>query len=274
MLPASPFPRRPSLLLRTLPLLAWTALALPASAASSYIEELTAPEIRARVAAGATTILVPIGGTEQNGPFMVLGKHNVRARLLAGKIAERLGDALVAPVIAYVPEGAITPPAAHMRFSGTISIPEAAFEAMLEATARSFRQHGFREVVFLGDHGGYQKNEQHVAARLNKEWGASAHALALDEYYRAAAAGFAQELKKRGYSEAEIGVHAGLADTALTLALDKSLVRTDALAHAKAGTLEGVNGDPRRASPELGQLAVNQIIETSVAAIQAAARKK
>ena len=274
MLPASPFLRRPLQLLCTLPLLAWTALALPASAASSYVEELTAPEIRERIAAGATTILVPIGGTEQNGPFMVLGKHNVRAHLLAGQIAQRLGNALVAPVIAYVPEGSITPPAAHMRYAGTISIPEPAFEAMLEAAARSFRQHGFREVVFLGDHGGYQKNEQHVAARLNKEWGANAHVLALDEYYRAASSGFAVELKKRGYSDAEIGVHAGLADTALTLALDKSLVRTDALAHAKPGAHDGVTGDPRRASAELGQLAVNQIIETSVAAIQAATRKK
>src|SRR5206468_8320668 len=88
------------------------------------IEEMTSPELKARIAAGTTTILVPIGGTEQNGPHMVLGKHNVRAHVLADEIARRLGNAVVAPVIAYVPEGSITPPAAHMRFTGTISIPE------------------------------------------------------------------------------------------------------------------------------------------------------
>ncbi|MES2877029.1 MAG: creatininase family protein, partial [Pseudomonadota bacterium] len=128
----------------------------PAQAAGSQnnqIEELTWTEVRDRVATGSTTILIPIGGTEQNGPHMVLGKHNVRVRLLAGEIAKQLGNALVAPVIAYVPEGAIHPPAAHMRFPGTISITEATFEALLDSTARSFKQHGFRDVVFLGDHG-------------------------------------------------------------------------------------------------------------------------
>ncbi|HJV63543.1 MAG TPA: creatininase family protein, partial [Albitalea sp.] len=127
---------------------------------------MTWTELRDAVRAGATTALVPIGGTEQSGPAMVLGKHNVRARLLAGRIAQRLGQAVVAPVIAYVPEGAINPPTAHMRFAGTLTIPDAAFEATLEYTARSLRQHGFRDIVFLGDHGGYQKNMKRVADKL------------------------------------------------------------------------------------------------------------
>jgi creatinine amidohydrolase len=134
-----------------------SASAAASPSASVYVDDLTSPELHARIAAGATTVLVPIGGTEQSGPHIALGKHNVRARLLAGRIAQRLGNTVVAPVIAYVPEGAITPPAGHMRFTGTISIPEAAFESMLEATARSFCQHGMRDVFFLGDHGGYQK---------------------------------------------------------------------------------------------------------------------
>jgi len=115
-----------------------------ASAASPpvQIDELTWTELKARIAAGSSIVLVPIGGTEQSGPHMVLGKHNVRARVLAEEIARRLGNAVVAPVVAYVPEGSITPPAAHMRFTGTISIPEAAFESQLEATARSFSSTG------------------------------------------------------------------------------------------------------------------------------------
>src|SRR5260221_9235109 len=108
-------------------------LTLPAFAQSSvYLEELTSPEVAAAIHSGKTTILVPIGGTEQNGSHMVLGKHNVRARVLAGDIAERLGNALVAPVIAYVPEGAIDPPTGHMRQPGTISVPEEHFERMLD----------------------------------------------------------------------------------------------------------------------------------------------
>ena len=125
--------------------------AASATAASVMLEDLSSTELKARIAAGATTVLVPIGGTEQNGPHMALGKHNLRVKVLAARIAERLGQAVVAPVIAYVPEGAIDPATQHMRWVGTVSIPEAAFEAVLEGAARSFRQHGFRDVVFLTD---------------------------------------------------------------------------------------------------------------------------
>jgi creatinine amidohydrolase len=247
------------------------AAAANAAPAGVQIEELTWTELKARIAAGATTVLVPIGGTEQNGPHMVLGKHNVRARVLAEEIARRLGNAVVAPVLSYVPEGSITPPAAHMRFTGTISIPDATFESLLEATARSFRQHGFRDVVFLGDHGGYQKSEERVATRLNREWknDPACRVHALLDYYRVTQTAYVAALKQKGYSSAEIGTHAGLADTALALAVDKSLVRADALApDVKLGEREGVYGDPHRATAELGQLGVHQIVDTSVAAIQ------
>jgi creatinine amidohydrolase/Fe(II)-dependent formamide hydrolase-like protein len=248
--------------------LAAPTLAAASGPASVYIEDLTSPELRDRIAAGATTVLVPIGGTEQSGPHIALGKHNVRARVLAGRIAQGLGNTLVAPTIAYVPEGAITPPAGHMRFAGTISIPDAAFESVLEATARSFCQHGVRDVFFLGDHGGYQKNEEKAAARVNRAPSCRVHALL--DYYRATQSSYVAELKRRGHGDAEIGMHAGLADTALSLAIDPALVRQDALAAgAKAGKAGGVDGDPRRATAELGRLGVERIVSASVAAIRA-----
>src|SRR3569833_463726 len=128
---------------------------------------MTAPELRDRIAAGATTVLIPIGGTEQNGPHMVLGKHNVRARVLAEDIARRLGNAVVAPVVSYVPDEG------HMKYPGTISIGDNAFESLLEGAARSFQRHGFRDIVLLGDHGGYRKDLARVAAKLTREWARS-----------------------------------------------------------------------------------------------------
>ncbi|MES2300187.1 MAG: creatininase family protein [Pseudomonadota bacterium] len=246
------------------------AASAPAAAPSVYIEQLSWTELRDRQLGGAGTVLIPIGGTEQNGPHMVIGKHNARAHLLAGQIAARLGNALVAPVIAYVPEGVIHPPAGHMRFTGTISIPESAFEAVLEGSARSFKQHGFHAVVFLGDHGGYQASMERVAARLNREWRAdpACRVLALSEYYLAGQGAYVADLKKRGFGDAEIGSHAGLADTALTLALDAALVRADALG-AAGKTGDGVSGVPRRATAELGQLGVQRIVDASVAAVRA-----
>ncbi len=236
---------------------------------SVYLEELSWPELRDQIRAGKTTVLVPIGGTEQNGPQMALGKHNVRVHLLSGKIARALGDALVAPVIAYVPEGDVEHPAGHLKFPGTITIPVGAFEQTLEYAAKSFKLAGFRNIVFLGDHGGYQKADQAVADRLDREWAATpARVYALTEYYRASEVEFGQLLKSKGYGEAEIGSHAGLLDTSLMMGTDPGLVRTELLGAAKPA--DGVHGDPRRSSAALGRLGVDLIVARSVAAIREA----
>ena len=241
--------------------------ALPAGLAANDLEAMTSVELRERIAHGATTVIVPIGGTEQNGAHMVLGKHNVRAHLLADRIADALGNAIVAPTIAYVPEGSIHPPAAHMKYAGTISVPDAVFEGLLESTARSFKQHGFRDVVFLGDHGGYQSDLAQVAERLNREWAKdpACRAHAPSEYYRITQTAYVAALKAHGVSEAELGSHAGLADTALALAVDPALVRTDKLAGPYPA---GVTGNPKRATAELGELGTRLVVETTVAAIR------
>jgi creatinine amidohydrolase len=262
------------------PILAFVLVFLAASACfaqapkSLFLEDLTWTEVRDATAAGKTTILVPIGGTEQNGPHMALGKHNARAKFLAERIAAALGDALVAPVVAYVPEGPVNPPAAHMRFPGTITVPEDTFEKLLESAARSFRLHGFRNVVLLGDHGGYRKSLLKVAERLNREWaGTPARIIVPDAYYRASDEGFAQILKGKGFRPEEIGTHAGLGDTSLALAIDPALVRADRLASGGRAS-EGVHGDPRKATAELGRLGVDLIVERTAEAIRKAAPRR
>ena len=114
-----------------------------------HLEALTWVEARELIAGGKTVALVPTGGLEQNGPHLVLGKHNYIVRHTAGLIARDLGKALVAPVVAYVPEGEIEPPSGHMAFAGTLSVPEEVFAAVLEHTARSLRAHGFTLICFL-----------------------------------------------------------------------------------------------------------------------------
>ena len=254
-----------------------------AGPASVVLEDLTAAELRDRIAAGTTTVLIPIGGTEQNGPHMALGKHNQRVKLLAGRIAERLGHTVVAPVIAYVPEGAINPATQHMRWTGTISIPEAAFEAMLEGAVRSLRQHGFLDLVLLADHGGTLKPTERVAVKLNREFAGSAaggagrsaaRVHALIEYYQVTQTDYVEALKVRGFTPDEIGRHAGLADTSLMLATDPSMVRMDVAAARPRGAQDGVTGDPRRASAALGRLGTERIVEASVAAITARLRER
>src|ERR671921_2122680 len=139
-----------------------------------FLEELTWTEVRDALAAGKTTVIIPTGGTEQNGPHMVLGKHNYLVKYKAGEIAKRLGNALVAPVVAYVPEGDVDPPTGHMRYAGTITTPQDVFVKVLEYAARSFKQHGFVDIVLVGDSGGNKEGQRPAALALNKERGANA----------------------------------------------------------------------------------------------------
>ena len=222
---------------------------------SLRIGELTSPEVKEAVATGSTTVLIPIGGTEQNGPHLALGKHNARAAALAPKIAAQLGRTLVAPVMVYVPEGSIDPPSGHMKYAGTISIPPETFEHVLEAICRSLRATGFKDIAFLGDHGGYRASLDKVAKALNREWakdGVRVHPL--PEYYH--------ELP-----------HAGRDDTSLALALvDERLVRP-ALITADAAR-HGAAEDPSGASKERGVVLAQQIVDRTVAALKKATARR
>ena len=256
-------------------LLAGALLLAPHStwaASSVYLEDLTTAEVSATLRAGHTTLIIPVGGTEQNGPHMALGKHNTRVHVLSGRIATALGNAVVAPVLAYVPEGNISPPTEHMRYAGTLSIPDSAFRAVLTGAAQSFRQHGFTHIVLLGDSGNYQKSLQAVADGLNKSWaGSPARAHFIGEYYAATQTTYVDALKARGLSAAQIGTHAAVADTALLMAVAPQMVKPELLALAASqGKAGGTGGDPRAATAELGQLGVDAVISQAVAAIRRA----
>ena len=248
-----------------------------AAPASVQLDELTWTEVRDTVKAGTTTVIIPVGGTEQSGPHMALGKHNARVKVLAERIAQTLGNTLVAPVVAYVPEGHISPPTQHMRYPGTVSIPDEAFKALIDGAARSFKQHGFTDVVLIGDHGGYQPLLEAVATRLNRDWASSpARAQYVGAYYDAAQKPYNQALRDHGLTDAQIGLHAGAADTSLMLATDASLVRRDQMKIDRDAVAEkalGVSGDPRPASAALGQLGVDLVISRTTAAIQKALAK-
>lgn len=250
------------------------AHAQPLGPATVALEDMTWVELRDHIRTGKTIAIVPIGGTEQNGPAMVLGKHNVRATVLAHRIAERLGNAIVAPVIAYVPEGNYAPPTAHMKFPGTLTIPEDVFEKTLFSVGQSLRLHGFYSIVFLGDHGGYKKSVQRAAAQLNKAWaGSNTQAIVPDAYYETSSEGFNALLRASGHRDDEIGTHAALADTALQLAIAPEGVRAAQLSSnpkgMAPGSAQGVyGGDPRRATAALGQPGVEAIVANTVAAIR------
>jgi creatinine amidohydrolase len=91
-----------------------------------WLEEMTWMDVRDSLKAGNTTAIIPTGGMEPNGPWLVTGKHNYVLRTNCDAIARKLGNALCAPIVEFVPEGRIDPPSGHMRSPGTISLRQAA----------------------------------------------------------------------------------------------------------------------------------------------------
>ncbi len=115
---------------------------LPA-AKTVWMEEMTWMDIRDALKAGKTTVIIATGGMEPNGPWLVTGKHNYVLHTNCEAIARKLGNALCAPIVKFVPEGSYDPPSGHMRSPGTISLREGTYRAMLADIVSSLKGLGF-----------------------------------------------------------------------------------------------------------------------------------
>jgi hypothetical protein len=134
---------------------------------------------------GTTSIIIGTGGVEQNGPYVAGGKHNFVLQAVLPAIARAIPKSLIAPIVKFVPEGRIEPtPGGHMAYPGTISLEPATYEALLSDICRSYKAHGFIDIILLGDSGGNQAGMRNVAQALNAKWAAdSARVHYLPEYY-------------------------------------------------------------------------------------------
>ena len=235
------------------------------------IADMTWMEVRDAVQAGIRTAIVPSGGLEQNGPHMIIGKHDRIVTWAARRIAAELGNALVAPVVSYVPEGDYDPPTGNMTRPGTLGVPPAVYAGVLEGIARSLKAAGFETVCFIADHGQCIAPQAEVAGRLTREWGGTGvRVLAVDSYYADAAE--TAYLRGLGESEAAIGQHATISDTSELMAVHPGGVDLSRLPPG-TGDLSGLGayGDPRRATVARGDAMMALKVDAAVAQIRAAA---
>lgn len=240
-----------------------------AHAQSVFMEDLTWPELRERVASGSVIAIVPTGGTEQGGPHLALGKHNFIVREAAGRIARGLGTALVAPVIAVVPEGSLERPAGNLLFPGTLALSDDTFARVLRDVATSLALSGFRIICFLGDHGQSQTVQQSVAKQLGAAWSARGiRVLNVSSYYSPAADD--RELERLDLARATLGDHGGIADTAQLMTVRPEAVRLDRRAPEswQRGVPSGASGRPELATSELGARLLQRRIDAAVAEIR------
>lgn len=249
----------------------------PIAAGSSYwLEELTWMEIRDLIADGTTTVIIPTGGIEENGPYLATGKHNLILEATCPAIAEKLGNALCAPIVKFVPEGNIEPPTGAMLFPGSISLSQDTYVALLTDIANSMKQSGFTDVVMIGDSGGNQQGMAMVADKLSEQWreqGARIHFIR--EFYDPGWEATEQ------FTERELGVAEGQHDgyhddiwvTAMMMVTDPEQVRFNQRVEAGLASINGVQITPLDETVQLGKQMIEFRAQLTADAIRTAIGK-
>jgi len=241
-----------------------------AASDSPFIEELTWMEVRDALKAGKDTVLVAAGGIEQNGPYVVTGKHNVVLRATTRAIAGKLGNAMIAPIVGFVPEGDFDPPTDHMKYPGTIGVTEETFRRLLADICSSLRATGFRHILLIGDHGLDQDWLEQVAADLTKQWaGGKTDVHYIRDYYDEDD-GVAAWLAKQGLKEVDEGLHDSFMMEAQMMVVDPATVRMKERLAAGKFRINGVDLAPPEKTIEWGKKIVEYRAERTVAAIRKA----
>lgn len=235
---------------------------------SVFIEELTWIEVRDAMRSGNDIAIVATGGVEMNGPYLATGKHQFILRANVEAIARELGNALVAPLVPFVPEGDIRPPTSHMRYPGTVSVREETFQMLLTDIAESMRTHGFRHVVFLSDSNGNVAGMTAVAERLAREWSGGATSIHyITEYY--GSVGAQDVLDAEDIREVSEGHHDGVVAATQVMVTDPAMARTEQRIAEGKMSINGIDIAPPRGI-EIGKKIVEHRARLTVAAIRRA----
>jgi creatinine amidohydrolase len=231
------------------------------------LAKMTSVEVKAQIAAGRSTIVVPFGAVEQHGPHLPLDTDAVLGDRLGLLVAQRL-NALCAPTIR------IGCSQHHMSFAGTLSFKPETLHVIVHDLVDSLATHGFRKIVLLPTHGGNEGPLASAAAASKRE-GLMIFVPSLRVTVEALKAG----TPTGGVTTRDNGGHAGELETSLMLALAPHLVRTSRMEPGYTGPLDdaatavffndgvaalsanGVVGDPRGSSAAAGHAYVAAFLD-------------
>ena len=238
---------------------------------------MTWPEVKKAMSEGKTTALVYNGGTEQRGPQNVNGGHTLMARETVRAIAVKLGNAIAAPVLPFSPNNA------SAELPGTIGLTPDLFAAINEQVAEQLIKTGFKNIVLMGDHGGGQQQLGEVAKKLGAKYAAQGIKVVFcNDVYSTANDDFDKWLQANGYPTSS---HAGIPDTSemLYIGADKGWTKKELVKDAlgdpvlpqgakpdpsKPRVNNGISGDGRRSTPELGKKLFDMKVDYAVKQIK------
>jgi creatinine amidohydrolase len=230
-----------------------------------WLEEMTWMDVRDALKAGKTTVIIPTGGMEPNGPWLVTGKHNYVLKANCEAIARKLGNALCAPIIKLVPEGNIERQTSHMASPGTISLREETYRAMLTDVVHSLKMHGFKNIILIGDSGGNQPGQRAVADSLTKIWNGNPVVAHIQEYYDYNKV--TQQFAAKIGEGASDNLHDDPVITLNMFITDPSSVRYEERVKAGKATINGVSIADRKKNLELAKEIVEFRAATTIEAI-------
>lgn len=226
-----------------------------------FIERLSWTEIEAAIARGMRRAIVCAASTEQHGPHLPEATDALLGEAYARGLAERLGDALVAPVIR---------PACsdhHMGFAGSLTISSRLLMDLLDAYLEALGRHGFERFVVMSSHGGNYP----VLAEWERSRRPERTVVVSD--IRVFDAGF-EAIRSFG-REDSWGPHAEVMETAMMLHLHPDLVHMERAEPGFRGEMQledllergmravspnGIIGDPVGATEEMGAAVLEAIV--------------
>jgi len=261
-----------------LPGLLVLAAAQTPKAAPVEIELLTHTEIYDAIHNhGKTTVLIFNGGTEQRGPHAVLGGHTFIAHEIASRIAQKLGNALIAPVLPF----SIT--TVDEKMPGGVTLTSELFKRVNEAVVDSMVKNGFKDLILMGDHGVGQKELADLAVVLDRRYAPrGVHVYFCGDVYEKSEQEFDAYIKSKGLPPSN---HGGIPDTSELLALQPApavwvrdnykttvgdpVLPTGQQPDPKVRRLNnGITGDPRLSTAELGRIFIDIRVRNAVTQIQ------
>lgn len=241
-----------------------------------WLEEMTWMDVRDAMNAGKKTIIIPTGGIEPNGPWLALGKHQYVLKANCDAIARKLGDALCAPLVPFVPEGNLDTKSGHLGTPGTISMRPATFEAMLTDMVESFRINGFENIILIGDSGGNQAGMKAVAARMSADGKSKALVAHIPEYYDYESV--EEFLRQKGVMKPKGApideLHDDPSITMNMMVADPESVRWSARVKAGKATIDGVSIADKEKALQIGREIVEYRANATAAAIKKAIAAK
>jgi creatinine amidohydrolase len=200
-----------------------------------WIEDMTLLEIRDSLAAGKTTALVFGGGMEDNGPYITVSQHNSIVRAMCDAIARKLGNAFCAPVVGIAPgtpERSASP--------GSIALSPETYKGILADEGASLKAEGFKNILYMVDHGADQGPTKEAVSMLSEKWkGSGTMAYYIPEYYDY------NEVEKfeqttLGVHETSEGYHDDYYTASISVAIDPNGARMPERIKAKKTTINGV----------------------------------